>query len=69
MKKVLLSTLTTLAVFTVIYLVFAFGAWDINPKYWYPEVRAFCAFFGTSFGFGAFFTTYEILDKKSKNND
>ena len=66
MKKVLSSTLAALAVFTVTYLVFSFGAWDINPKYWYPEVRAFCAVLGIAFGFGAFFSTYEILDKKDK---
>ena len=66
MKKVLSSTLAALAVFIVIYLVFAFVAWDINPKYWYPEVRAFFAVLGIAFGFGAFFTTYETLDKKDK---
>lgn len=28
----------------ILYLVFAFGAWSLNPNDWDGEARSFCAF-------------------------
>lgn len=31
---------------TVVFALFCFGTWQVNPGVWEPGTRAMCAFFG-----------------------
>lgn len=48
----------------VIFLLFAFAHWNINPTYWAAEWRVFCAFLMGAITFAAFF--YFIIELSNK---
>lgn len=48
----------------VIFLLFAFAHWNINPIYWVAEMREFCAFLMGVITFVAF--VYFIIELSNK---
>ena len=54
MTKFQQAALSGLGTAMVVFLAFAFAAWDINPGNWEPSRRAFCAFIMATFAVSVF---------------
>ena len=48
MKKLILCVLTTIAIYAILYGLFAFVHMDFNPNEWRMDTRVFYCFFATA---------------------
>jgi hypothetical protein len=55
-----LYILLPLCFFAVIHLLFSYGNWELNPKYWSETARVMSAFVGLIVAALGIFTAYSI---------
>ena len=48
MKKLILCVLATLAIYALLYAIWSFAHWELNPKYWEISSRVCYCFLSTA---------------------
>ena len=48
MKKLILCVLATLAIYALLYAIWSFAHWELNPKDWEMGSRVFYCFLSTA---------------------